>query len=176
MSRLDIITVVIVVLCVVALGYLIYKTTNLLGNKPDTPPVTEVVEPRSNEPEPWTFDGTAPGDSATAGVPAAQEDSYATPAATTQPVSAPVYDLDKGTGGDFMVIAGSFSLAANAEARVKSLRDKGYADAAVGYFNKKSYASAIAGRFDNMADAQQLVTELKTKHGVDAYVQKKVEK
>lgn len=173
MSRLDIITVVIVVLCVVALGYLIYKTTNLLGNKPDANQTTEVVVPQATTPEPWTFDDSLTVDSSLLGIP---DENESLPAVETVTTAAPTYDADKGTGGSFMVIAGSFSLAANAEARVKSLREKGYADAEVGYFNKKSYASAIAGRFDKQADAQRMVEELKTKHRIDAYVQKKVDK
>ena len=69
MSRLDIITVVIVVLCVVALGYLIYKTTNLLGNKPDANQTTEVVVPQTTTPEPWTFDDSLTVDSSLLGIP-----------------------------------------------------------------------------------------------------------
>lgn len=166
MSRLDTITIVIVILCVGALGYLIYKTVGVIGSDDTANNIEEVVEPRETTPEQWPFDDDPVVDSSLIARPEEK------PAAVSVPTTPParVYDLDKGVSGKYMVIAGSFSLQSNAEARVNDLRSKGYANAALGYFNKKSYASAIAGRFDNKTDAQNLVNELKSRHNIDAYV------
>ncbi len=171
MSRLDIITIVVVVLCVAALGYLIYKTTNLLGNKDKGTNVEELVQPRETKAEEWPFEDNTTVDTSLVVFEESSE-----PAVPAQNVTdSYANDLDKGTSfsGNYMVIAGSFSLKSNAETRVRELRNMGYANAEIGYFNKKSYASAIAGRFDNKADADKLARELKVSHGIDAYVQKK---
>lgn len=166
MSRLDTITIVIVILCVGALGYLIYKTVGVIGNDDAANTIEEVAEPRETTAEQWPFDEGLEVDSSLIARP--DEKPAAVPVQAPPPTR--VYDLDKGVSGRYMVIAGSFSLQSNAEARVSDLKSKGYTNAAVGYFNKKSFASAIAGRFDNKGDAQNMVNELKSRHNIDAYV------
>ena len=76
------------------------------------------------------------------------------------------------TGGDYMVIAGSFTVKANAEREVSRLKDKGYDNAEVGMFNRGTYANVIVDRFDSVERAKELAKELKSK-GIPAYVQEK---
>ena len=74
--------------------------------------------------------------------------------------------------GDYMVIAGSYTIKANAESAAKRFRSQGYENAEVGLFNKGAYANVIIDRFDSSSSAQELAKELKSK-GIEAYVQKK---
>lgn len=74
--------------------------------------------------------------------------------------------------GDYMVIAGSYTIKANAESAAKRFRSQGYKNAEVGLFNKGAYANVIIDRFDSSSSAQELAKELKSK-GIEAYVQKK---
>jgi len=76
------------------------------------------------------------------------------------------------SGGNYMVVAGSFAQMLNAENFVKSLQKKGYAGAEVGKFNAGKYATALAGRFDSQSEAQALVADLKA-NGIEAYIQKR---
>ncbi|MFN7118066.1 MAG: SPOR domain-containing protein, partial [Saprospiraceae bacterium] len=74
--------------------------------------------------------------------------------------------------GDYLVLAGSFSVRANADTEVSRLQKMGYANAEVSPFNRGKFAVVLVDRFTDMADAQALVKELKSK-GVDSYVQEK---
>lgn len=49
MSRLDYVTIAIVAVCVAALVYLIYMTTNLLGDSGESPATTETTAPAESE-------------------------------------------------------------------------------------------------------------------------------
>lgn len=74
--------------------------------------------------------------------------------------------------GEFMVVAGSFSMRYNAETQVKKLKQLGYNNARVEIFNGGALATALVDRFDNYDRAKSLVNELKGK-GVDSFVKKK---
>lgn len=76
------------------------------------------------------------------------------------------------SNGDYMVIAGSFSLMHNAENFVKKLNSKGFPNATVAKFNTGKFASVIVDYYDSGADASEMVKKLKAA-GVEAYVQRK---
>lgn len=71
--------------------------------------------------------------------------------------------------GKFMVLAGSFSKKAFAEAQVKKLDKLGYDNARVEIFDRGKYAVVLVDRFDNMAEAERLVKKL-SGDGVKSYV------
>ncbi len=71
--------------------------------------------------------------------------------------------------GKFMVLAGSFSKKAFAEAQVKKLDKMGYDNARVEIFDRGKYAVVLVDRFDNMAEAERLVKKL-SGDGVKSYV------
>lgn len=74
--------------------------------------------------------------------------------------------------GKYMVLAGSFTKRALADAQVKSLRKMGYNEARVEIFDKGKFAVVLVNRFDNMADAERLVKKLNSS-GVKSYVKAK---
>ena len=58
--------------------------------------------------------------------------------------------------GDYLVLGGTFSFRANAEARAKNLRLSGYDNATMTIFNNGKYAVVLVDRFTSYADAQAL--------------------
>ena len=58
--------------------------------------------------------------------------------------------------GDYLVLGGTFSYRANAEARAKTLRQSGYDNATMTIFNNGKYAVVLVDRFSSYADAQAL--------------------
>ncbi len=75
-------------------------------------------------------------------------------------------------GAQFLVIAGSYSGPANAEAMVNRLEKMGYNDAEIVEFDYSKYFSVLAGRFYNEADARAIANELQ-EDGMEAYVHRK---
>lgn len=71
-------------------------------------------------------------------------------------------------GGDYLVIAGSFSLMHNAENFAQKLQKKGYSNAYVGKFNAGKFASVIVDSFDSSAEASAMVKDLKAA-GIEAF-------
>ncbi len=76
------------------------------------------------------------------------------------------------TGGNFMVMAGSYLLKENAEKMVKKLKAKGYNSARVVIFNESEYHSVIAATYPSASSAQSAVNQLK-KAGIDSFVRSK---
>jgi len=187
MSRLDIFTIVVVVVCVAAIVFLLYRTTDLFKGKDNLkePEKTEsLYEDDGSSGDDYTDDpyytegeegsefdflsdkGSAPTSSTPAATP-----KPAAPAATTPaPRPAPV-DVDKmsSVGGDYLVLAGAFTVMANAEAQALRLQKLGFSNAEVALFNKGKYGTVMVGRFDRKSDATALVSQLADK-GVEAYV------
>lgn len=191
MSRLDYVTIGIVVVCVAALAYLIYMTTNLLGGdgEEDVTPITEQPsEYDAAEDDAYYYDD----DEATVEVDSSEYDyeedagydydqgedldkgrstSYEDEAAssvtmtTTEPSTTSSY-------GSYLVIAGTFSVQSNADDRVSKLRGMGYNNAQVSPFNRGAYSVALVDRFDSYSSAKALADELEGK-GFDAIVQEK---
>ncbi len=75
--------------------------------------------------------------------------------------------------GDYMVLAGTFSVVQNAENHVSNLRSKGYSNARVERFDRGAYAVVLVDRFANESAARKLVGELRNQHGIDSYVKLK---
>ena len=74
--------------------------------------------------------------------------------------------------GKYMVLAGSFTQKASAEAQVKKLKKMGYENAHLEIFDRGKYAVVLVDRFSNMAEAERLVKKL-SGDGVKSYVKAK---
>ncbi|NNE30545.1 MAG: hypothetical protein HKN16_12975, partial [Saprospiraceae bacterium] len=74
-------------------------------------------------------------------------------------------------GPEFMVIAGSYSSHANADAMEKNLNDLGHMDVEVVQFDLSKLHTVCAGRFNNPDNAQRLTESLRAA-GIQAYVHK----
>lgn len=180
MSR-DFITIAIVLLCIAALVFLIVKTVNLSSSN-----VSEPGE-ESNYLYDDSADGGISGDTATAnlGEPDAGQDAGFEEPSVDYIGKDQIAPQDENTGtgdriptsfndqGDYLVMAGSFRMKSNAESQARKLRNLGYSDAEIALFNRGTYASVIVDRFADLSSANDLVRELKSQHGVDAYVQAK---
>lgn len=69
----------------------------------------------------------------------------------------------------FLVIAGSFSVAQNAQTELKRFQKMGYANAEVVQFEGRAFHSLCLGRFANKSEAGKIVAQLKKK-GLESYV------
>jgi cell division septation protein DedD len=202
MSRLDYITILIVIVGIAALSYLIFKIYQ--NNSQEKSRVNQVETPY--DPNQVTDDETADLNSEDYNNSITpQDDDYydedgtglkestATQEKTStsgseefttkgseqseEPSVAPERDFNN-TGasssyGNYMVIAGTFSLKQNAETQAKRLQQKGYSNASMHIFDRGAYAVVIVDRFDNLADAKKLKNELVNVHKIEAIVQKK---
>ncbi|TXF90904.1 SPOR domain-containing protein [Neolewinella aurantiaca] len=65
-----------------------------------------------------------------------------------------------GSRGRYLVIAGSFRQKANAEQRVKDLRNAGFNDTRLEKFNRGTYAVALAGQTDRFSAAERLAAQI----------------
>ncbi len=187
MSRLDYVTIAIIIVCVAALAILIWKTVSLRNQQNETaqqnagntlqdydeydyyedttqilPPTDEDLD--DNEVE--VYNENKPDDEP---VPA-EAKSEAVPSQPKAGEDQPVTTV-RG-GGEYLVLAGSFKIKNNAENEARRLRNMGYGNASAELFNRGAYAVVMVDRFDSASDAQNLVKELKSK-GVEAYVQHK---
>lgn len=120
------------------------------------------------EPEEPTIDDLADLNATRAAEGAAAVEEAGNESSTATPQS---YN-NASSGGDFLVVAGTFKQEANAKVQLKKFKGLGYQDAEIGKFNKSTYASLIVDRFDTSAEAKKLVRTLKAK-GIDAYVHTK---
>ncbi len=201
MSRLDIFTIVVVVICVAAIVFLLYRTTDLFKSKDALNEAQQTEESLYEDDgttgddyteDPYSTDTTAEfdflADTASETTtpstpsqskppvtkPATPEAKPTTPATSPPPapkVEKPIVNVDEmsSSGGDFLVLAGAFTVMANAEAYSKRLQKLGFSDAQVALFNKGKYATVLVGRFESKSDANSLVSQLGGK-GVEAYV------
>jgi len=76
-------------------------------------------------------------------------------------------------GGAFLVIAGSFTIAENAEKEAVALRKKGYPNAETVQFASTKYLSVCTGRFKSKKEALEMVAKLKKNQKIEAYVHKR---
>lgn len=183
MSRLDYVTIAIIVVCAGALAVLIWKTVSLRNQ--DTAPdktentlqdyeydyyndTTAILPPTDDEPKAGEMEAPTGGQTKTT--------SEAQNTAQTNRPSAmedrPVTTTSR--GGEYLVLAGSFKIKSNAESQAQKLRNMGYNNASSEIFNKGAYAVVMVDRFGSESEAQNLVNELKKK-GVDSYVHQKRE-
>lgn len=209
MSRLDWFTIAVVGICILAILFLLGKTSSLLNNESSiiTDPnveLSDVSELDSDESDIYTdetlepsdleedADGDATNDETVAsnsgkssednGINIGKAASGSETDTATDIVETAVEEPVRvntspsspasSSGGNFMVVAGSFAQMINAENMVRDLQKKGFAGAEIGKFNAGKYATALAGRFDSQAEAQSLVADLKAK-GIEAYIQKR---
>lgn len=198
MSKLDTFTVLIVGLCLAALGYLVYKTIKLrelktlttseIVNKENTQTISEdttslaqdkLVDPTEDadlDDEQLSVKGGTLVEEEEA-KPAVKNEAPAEKIAETkaEPIIPKSFEEKTSTAsknGDFLVLAGSFKQKANAEAQVKRLKKLGFNTAEVTSFNGGILAVALVDRFDSQNEASKLVDALKAK-GVDAFVKRK---
>lgn len=187
MSRLDYVTIGIVVVCIAALGFLLYRTTNLFGGDAGTT-VPETTLTDTTEIDPYAYDDYSDTTSILPGTDEDADDNEVAPfdeeAANTQPAkkTTPTRTTETNTeprpvaaserSGDYLVLAGSYKVRENADTEVQRLQKLGYENAEVSPFNRGAYAVVLVDRFTSANDAQALVKELKGK-GVDSYVQEK---
>ncbi len=201
MSRLDYITILIVVVGIIALSYLIYMIYQ--DRSAQTSRINEVED--SYAPDQRTDDETT-------GLPSKDYNNSITPQdddyyddegqgyqESVQKEDLPAYEEEENLpemtakGGEettsfeeervsessdagygaYMVIAGTFSQKQNAENQVKRLKDMGYSNASMHIFDRGAYAVVIVDRFDNYSAANRLKNELISEHRVDAIIQKK---
>lgn len=186
MSRLDWITAVIVVICVAALGFLIYKTVGLMDTEDPVNPTENVITDSALEDD-AAIDATGENkdtiidsdirydDDATT----EDDDDEAEEDAEGQGKDEEMEDDDdskyiaeENISGAYLVIAGSYKQMINAENQVRRLKRKGYDSARVAMFNKGAYAVAFVKAFDHFGAADDLATTLKDS-GIEAAVHKK---
>ena len=199
MSRLDYVTIAIVAVCVAALVYLIYMTTNLLGREDDGA-LTEIEQTADNsedtEDDTYYYDEEGV-DGDTSSLSGNYNYDYDNPgeldkgrtsydddtddASSNDDASFNNYDNTAGdrittttvsSGGDYLVLAGSYKQESNAAAMVSKLKGLGYDEASVEPFNRGAYAVALVARYDSYAEAKSLVDRLE-EEGIDAMVKKK---
>jgi len=75
--------------------------------------------------------------------------------------------------GEYLVLAGSYRYKGNAETEVRRLQRLGYSQAEATLFNRGAYATVLVDRFSSLAEARELVRELSSQHGIEAYVHEK---
>jgi cell division septation protein DedD len=186
MSRLDIFTIVVVIICVAAIVFLLYRTTDLFKSKEtlDDLQQTESLyeddgtlgddysdDPYYSDTSEFDFladtgsvaqpeSEPAPAEAA----PAVKEEAY-------QPSKPALENIDEmsDSGGNYLVLAGAFTIMANAEVQAARLKKMGFSEARVALFNRGKYATVLVDRFENKSDATALVSRL-GESGVDAYV------
>lgn len=191
MSRLDYITIAIVAACILAIIFLVYKMTDLFkkgevdSNKIET--VTDTIEEEDDDVYDYEIDnavdsiGAAATDKTTQPAPS-QPSSPATPSVKETELDAADSPSENDTEtppsvkakpeGRYMVLGGSFTKKALAEAEARKLKEKGYDHASVEIFDRGKYAVVMIDRFDNMADAEKLVKKLKSDN-VKCYIKMK---
>ncbi|MEM0993036.1 MAG: SPOR domain-containing protein [Bacteroidota bacterium] len=193
MRRLDTFTIIIIAVCLVAAGLLIWIGYNkLAGDKQaDNSDLYEEIQDDEDGDYYYLDDeddtdlaedqaGT-PDDFSNSGSNIEEDEPQNT--STTSSNSANYEVVDKNdeeetltprsysSEGRYMVIAGTFSFMANAEDHAKTVRGKGYDKASVEKFDGGAYAVVLVDRFSSLSDAQSLIRKLKG-DGVDAYVKK----
>ncbi|MBI1223624.1 MAG: hypothetical protein GC192_00170 [Bacteroidetes bacterium] len=194
MSRLDYVTVAIVGICILAIAFLVYKMTNVFNAekpKDNTEIASDSVETEDDSVYDYEIDQNVDSN----GVAATDKTSTTKPANTTEQsaTNAPAEDDEEkvpsststtthsgssasdssektnASSGKYMVLAGSFTKKALADAQVKKLNKLGYNHAQVEIFDRGKYAVVLVDRFGNMADAERTVKKLNG-DGVKSYV------
>ena len=194
MSKIDYITIAVVVICISLLGLVFWKVADLNWTEENIQETEESVEVDDvEEAAPFldeNYDVTdfVPEDSAsvpieTTPVVVPEEEktkekvNIKEPVIETKPVKAtekvetipPVNTLKE----EYLVWGGSFSTRLGAEEEQAKFKKLGYNKAEVSLFDKGKYAVVIVGRYPTQAQAQALVNELRSKHNISAIAKKK---
>ena len=199
MSKLDLITIAIVIVCLAALGYLVYKIVDLMN-----PPQEETIAIEDTYSDTLASDSTyTDWDDEVASVTENDDDlddADLESGTTDADLDKASYDEeemdieeaapnsieadDSGTtatsyestnsadAGEYMEIAGSYRQKINAENQAAKLRNLGYSSSQVASFNRGSYAVVLVDRFSSYGDAKTLVSKL-AGDGVEAMIKEK---
>ena len=102
-----------------------------------------------------------------------REERQAASAMRSTPTSAPATaPRTTPSGGQYLVLAGSFRQYENATTRVENLRAAGFDDSRVERFDRGSFAVALAGQADSYTAANQMAERLRTA-GFEAQVMRR---
>jgi len=194
MSKIDYITIAVVVICISLLGLVFWKVADLnwteenIQEREEYVQVDDVEEAAPFLDENYDVTDFVPEDSASVPIettPVVVPEEEKTkekviskePVIETKPVKAtekvetipPVNTLKE----EYLVWGGSFSTRLGAEEEQAKFKKLGYNKAEVSLFDKGKYAVVIVGRYPTQAQAQALVNELRSKHNISAIAKKK---
>ena len=194
MSKIDYITIAVVVICISLLGLVFWKVADLNWTEENIQETEEYVQVDDvEEAAPFldeNYDVTdfVAEDSASVSIETTPvvvpEDEKIKekviskePVIETKPVKAtekvetipPINTLKE----EYLVWGGSFSTRLGAEEEQAKFKKLGYNKAEVSLFDKGKYAVVIVGRYPTQAQAQALVNELRSKHNISAIAKKK---
>jgi cell division protein FtsN len=194
MSKIDYITIAVVVICISLLGLVFWKVADLnwteenIQETEESVQVDDVEEAAPFLDENYDVTDFVPEDSASVPIettPVVVPEEEKTKEKVnikehvieTKPVKAtekvetipPVNTLKE----EYLVWGGSFSTRLGAEEEQAKFKKLGYNKAEVSLFDKGKYAVVIVGRYPTQAQAQALVNELRSKHNISAIAKKK---
>ncbi len=194
MSKIDYITIAVVVICISLLGLVFWKVADLNWTEENIQETEESVQVDDvEEAAPFldeNYDVTdfvaedsasVPIETTPVVVPEEEETTEKVvikePVKETKPLKIaekaetvpPVNTLKE----EYLVWGGSFSTRLGAEEEQAKFKKLGYNKAEVSLFDKGKYAVVIVGRYPTQAQAQALVNELKSKHNISAIAKKK---
>ena len=194
MSKIDYITIAVVVICISLLGLVFWKVADLnwteenIQETEESVQVDDVEEAAPFLDENYDVTDFVAEDSASVSIettPVVVPEDEKTkekviskePVIETKPVKAtekvetipPVNTLKE----EYLVWGGSFSTRLGAEEEQAKFKKLGYNKAEVSLFDKGKYAVVIVGRYPTQAQAQALVNELRSKHNISAIAKKK---
>ena len=194
MSKIDYITIAVVVICISLLGLVFWKVADLnwteenIQETEESVQVDDVEEAAPFLDENYDVTDFVPEDSASVPIettPVVVPEEEKTkekviskePVIETKPVKAtekvetipPVNTLKE----EYLVWGGSFSTRLGAEEEQAKFKKLGYNKAEVSLFDKGKYAVVIVGRYPTQAQAQALVNELRSKYNISAIAKKK---
>ena len=194
MSKIDYITIAVVVICISLLGLVFWKVADLNWTEENIQETEESVQvDDAEEAAPFldeNYDVTDfvaedsasdPIETTPVVVPEEEETTEKVvikePVKETKPLKIaekaetvpPVNTLKE----EYLVWGGSFSTRLGAEEEQAKFKKLGYNKAEVSLFDKGKYAVVIVGRYPTQAQAQALVNELRSKHNISAIAKKK---
>jgi cell division protein FtsN len=194
MSKIDYITIAVVVICISLLGLVFWKVADLNWTEENIQETEESVQvDDAEEAAPFldeNYDVTdfVAEDSAsvpieTTPVVVPEEEKTKEKVVIKEPVieTKPLKIAEKAETvppvntlkEEYLVWGGSFSTRLGAEEEQAKFKKLGYNKAEVSLFDKGKYAVVIVGRYPTQAQAQALVNELRSKHNISAIAKKK---
>ena len=194
MSKIDYITIAVVVICISLLGLVFWKVADLNWTEENIQETEESVQvDDAEEAAPFldeNYDVTdfVAEDSAsdpieTTPVVVPEEEETTEKVVIKEPVkeTKPLKIAEKAETvppvntliEEYLVWGGSFSTRLGAEEEQAKFKKLGYNKSEISLFDKGKYAVVIVGRYPTQAQAQALVNELKSKHNISAIAKKK---
>ena len=194
MSKIDYITIAVVVICISLLGLVFWKVADLNWTEENIQETEESVQvDDAEEAAPFldeNYDVTdfvaedsasVPMETTPVVVPEEEKTkekvNIKEPVIETKPVKVPekveVIPPVNTLKEEYLVWGGSFSTRLGAEEEQAKFKKLGYNKAEVSLFDKGKYAVVIVGRYPTQAQAQALVNELRSKHNISAIAKKK---